>query len=34
LFNMGVGRNKAKGGKMTMVAETRERNCSKPGKGF
>ena len=36
LYDMGITKksNKAKGGKLTMIAETRQRSCSKPGKGF
>ena len=31
LRNMGVGKNKAKSGGLTMKAETRSRSCGKPG---
>ena len=34
LSSMSGSKNKAKGGGLTMKAETRERSCSKPGKGF
>lgn len=34
LYSMSGSKNKAKGGGLTMKAETRSRSCSKPGKGF